>query len=489
LNQSDLENTLHHLNYRSNVTALAQWMGQKSLFAAYEIYEGFEDFLSLDTWPRFSAIQDDMARSRLSHAFIDHYIQKILMPHETEMRTWMRGAAAHVDGRKIYFHEIIPWCQKSSTYAQRQVLQKETGPLCKFLKPFALNYWNILLEILRNDFGFDDYVAYCGQKKGIDYHTYYGLMERFLKDTENLYFAAMARWSLKRFGRPLEALTRFDAINLLGLGEFDERRPGKGLRDLIRYFHRWDIDPENTPGLNLELGADAGKSAQAMSFILQVPEEVYVLMKPAGGWIDLETLWHELGHGFSAVFTSPDLSLVERDMATSFNLSETFAFLLQGMALSAPFLTRHVGLTRADAEELAYYRVLKDFSVFRRYAAKFMAEYEMFSGSDLNDGERYAELMTSSTGFYYQPESHLFDLVPEFYCLDYVLGWMGEAMMEQHLRSRYGTAWMFEADVGRLLKSWWAGGNSVDIFQFMADRGLGTLDAGALIERWETVLG
>ncbi|MBW2283640.1 MAG: hypothetical protein JRF65_03450, partial [Deltaproteobacteria bacterium] len=456
MNQSDLENTLHHLNYRANVTALAQWMGQKSPFAAYEIYEGFEEFLDLGTWARFSEIEDDMARTRLSHAFIDHYVQKILMPHETEMRTWMRGASAHVDGRKIYFHEIIPWCQKSSTYENRRVLQKETGPLCKFLKPFALNYWNILLEVLRKDFRFDGYVDYCKRKKGIDYHAYYGRMERLLKDTDDLYFASMEQWSRKRFGRTLGELTRFDAINLLGLGEFDKYLPPHSLQDLTRYFLQWGMDPENTPGLNLEIGSEAGKSAQAMSFILQVPEEVYVLMKPAGGCIDLETLWHELGHGFSAVYTSPDLSVVERDMATSFNLSETFAFLLQGVALSEPFLIRHVGLKPGEAEELAYYKVLKDFSVFRRYAAKFMAEYEMFSSGDLTSGERYAELMTGFTGFTYQPESHLFDLVPEFYCMDYVLGWMGEAKMERHLRTLYGPDWMFEGDVGPLLKAWWA---------------------------------
>jgi hypothetical protein len=63
------------------------------------------------------------------------------MPHETEMQAWSRGAAAHVEGEKIYFQEVIPWCQKSSTLLKRQQLQQETGPLCKLLKPFALNYW------------------------------------------------------------------------------------------------------------------------------------------------------------------------------------------------------------------------------------------------------------------------------------------------------------------------------------------------------------
>jgi oligoendopeptidase F len=68
--------------------------------------------------------------------------------------------------------------------------------------------------------------------------------------------------------------------------------------------------------------------------MVRIPEEVHILMRPEGGWIDMETLWHELGHGLSAVATDPSLPAVDRDLATTFNLSEAYAFLLQRMALS-----------------------------------------------------------------------------------------------------------------------------------------------------------
>ena len=62
----------------------------------------------------------------------------------------------------------------------------------------------------------------------------------------------------------------------------------------------------------------------------------------------------------------------------------------------------------------------------------------MFAGGDLSDGRPYADTMARVTGFYHQPESHLFDLVPELYCADYLLGWMGEAVLAGHLRRRLG---------------------------------------------------
>lgn len=295
----------------------------------------------------------------------------------------------------------------------------------------------------------------------------------------------MERWCRERFDRPLFDLTRFDAINLLSLRQFDNLFPGKTLDSLTPFFKNWSIDPVNTSGLTLELGREKGKSAQAICLMLQVPEEVYVLMRPEGGWGDLETLWHELGHGLSAVFTSPDLSMVMRDMGTSFALSESFAFLLQNLALSNPFLEEFMGLSPEDSKIISYHKTLKDLSLFRRYAAKFIAEYDMFMRGDLSSGEGYARIMSRYTGFYYQPESHLFDLVPELYCLDYVLGWMAEAVMENNLRERLGNHWMFKPETGRILKRWWGQGNRYGIAEFLAGNHLKEMSSDLMIKRWE----
>jgi len=481
----EFANILHHLNYRWSAEALALSKGDKAPFELYQIYEPYKDFISLETLAQIDRLKDDAVKIRLKHSFIDHYLRQRLLPHETEMQCWMRGAAAAVNGEKVYFKEIIPWCQKSSTYKKRQILHKETVPLCKFLMPFVLNYWNMLIEILQKDLGFDSYIQYCQDKKGIDYAYYYRYFKKVLRETDKIYFSAMKRWCRERYGLSMSALTRFDAINLLGFGEFDNSFPDIPMNNLMRFFHHWNIDLDKTPGLNLELGRESGKSAQAACFILQVPEEVYILMRPEGGWIDLETLWHELGHGLSAVFTSPDLTMVDRDMATNYSLSESFAFLLQNLTLSRPFLNEYLKLGPEMSNRLVYHKVLRDLSVFRRYAAKLLSEFEMFSKGDLSGGDRYSKLMTRYTGFYYQAETHLFDLVPEFYCLDYLLGWMGESMMEDYLRTNLGDRWMFKSETGNILKNWWAQGNRYDIFQFFNQNDLGHLNADRLLMRWE----
>jgi hypothetical protein len=483
--QIEIENILHHLNYRWNIEALAQWEGTRVPFKPDQIYEGYEIFLSHATLERIDKLKNKSAGTRLKFGLIDHFLQRSLLPHETEMRGWMQGAAAIVNEKKIYFRHIIPWCQKSSTYQSRQILQKETGPLCQFLKPFALNYWNILLNIIEEEFGFTGYHHYCQKKKGIDFLYFYHYFKNFLLKTDDLYFNAMERWSRERFGLPLKKLTRFDAINILSLVQFDDIFPENAMEKLIGFFSKWHIDLKKTPGLNLELERDENKSSQAICFILQIPEEVYILMQPEGGWVDMETLSHELGHGLSAVFTSPELSMIEREMATSYSLSESYAFLLRNMTLSRPFLEQYLGMNPGNVKELVHYKMLKDLSVFRRYAAKSVSEFEMFSKGDLSDGESYARIMARYTGFYHQPESHLFDLVPEFYSLDYLLGWMGESIMERYLSESLGTGWMLRNETGDILKKWWSQGNRFDIFEFFKINGLGSLTTDLLLKRWE----
>ncbi len=485
---TEVENTLYLLNYRWSLEALALFRGEKVPFEPYRIYDGYDAFISLDMLSHIDNLAHDTSKIRLRHALIDHYLQRALMPHETEMRAWMNRASAIVNGEKVCFSNIIPWCRRQSSLEKRRILQKETGPLCKFLRPFATNYWGILLDILRDEMGFKDYVSYCHQKKGIDYSYYYGVTKELLKKTNDLYFFAMERWVRQRFNLPLTELNRFDAINLLGLGQFDSFLAGRQLTELTSFFHYWGIDIYNTPGLNLDMGTEDKKSSQAMCFVLQAPEEVYVVIKPEGGWVDFEALWHELGHGLAAVFTSPGLTIVERDMSTSSCLSESFAFLLQNIILSVPFLEEYLNLSREDSKNLFYYKVLRDLSVFRRYAAKFLFEFEMFSSGEIENGESYSELMGHYTGFYYQPESHLFDLTTEFYSLDYILAWFAEAYMEEYLTDRFGSRWMFSPETGDVLRSWWKQGNRYNIFQFMSVSNLHPLDCEALVRRWTRTL-
>jgi len=81
LNLSEIKNTLYHLNYRWNLQALALWKGDKIPFKAYELYEGYDDFISLETLSQIDHFDATSETLRLRFALIDHYVQRTLLPH------------------------------------------------------------------------------------------------------------------------------------------------------------------------------------------------------------------------------------------------------------------------------------------------------------------------------------------------------------------------------------------------------------------------
>ena len=234
---------VRELNARWARRALSIWQGHRVNGEPESIYAEFDDLLTPAAIAGTASIQAPRSRQRIRHGLIDHYLQRQLMPHETEMQAWSSGAAAHVDGEKIYFREVIPWCQKSSTLAKRQKLQQETGPLCKLLKPFALNYWTIVLDSLTGELGFANYIDYCTRKKSIDYHRLYVQVKDLVAQTDGYYFDAMNAWSRRRFGLPVRELTRFDAIYLLSLAQWDALCPQRHPGATLSFFDRWGIDP------------------------------------------------------------------------------------------------------------------------------------------------------------------------------------------------------------------------------------------------------
>ena len=101
IHSDQLASAILTLNRRWANRALSVWLGHPMDGTPDQLYDGFETVLTPETIAATSVIADPSQRTRIRHGLIDHYLQRELMPHETEMQAWTRGAAAHVDGEKI----------------------------------------------------------------------------------------------------------------------------------------------------------------------------------------------------------------------------------------------------------------------------------------------------------------------------------------------------------------------------------------------------
>ena len=419
---------------------------------------------------------------RIYSQAVDHFVRSRVEPFQAVLNNWMGRAKAQVDDRKIPFTEIITWCQDTSDNQARRTLTKEARTLCAFLAPFSQASWKVFLDVLEHDLGHPEYIAYCEGKRGISL-TDSGFHARtFLGETRETYRNFIGPWLNTTTGLSLNKASRFDAIYLLGLRYLDHMFPrGITIEEILGFFRKWGMDLVENPAIHIHVEGKPGR--QSYCIPINIPKDVHVIVGPLRGWLDMESLFHELGHALSFIYTDQALAPEEKDFFQSGALSEAFAFLLQKMCMSREFLQEILGLSSENAQIVSRAHMLKWLTLTRRYAAKLVIEVENFQLRKLKKGQAlYSEVMRMETGFHYDPETYLFDLMPDFYSLDYFQAYIGAACLWDHLNKAVGERWVMNPETGSILRCWWHNGNRLDLTAFLQETLGRPLESGPFIK-------
>ena len=406
---------------------------------------------------------------RLYHEAVDHFLRTRIEPFQAILDSWMRGAKAQVNGEDVPFGEIITWCQDCDDNRARRILAKETLSLCRFLAPFSHASWKTLLHVLKEDLGYEEYIFYCEEKKEVSLADAREQALRFLGETRKKYKSQIRLLLHEVTGLSLEDASRFDAINLLGLRYLDHLFPRSlTVEKAMDFFNTWGVKLADHPALHIHIQGKSGR--QSYCIPVSIPSEIHVVTGPLQGWLDLEALYHELGHAMSFLFIDPVLPPEKRKFFHSGALSETYAFLMQKICLSRSFLQDVLGLSEKDARKVADVHKVKWLALARRYAAKLVIEVDNFQEDRLQKGENhYAQIMQRETGFHYDPETYLFDLMPDFYSCDYFQAFMGADSLWQYLSVNQGDNWPVHPATGDILRNWWKMGTHLDLTDFLQD--------------------
>ncbi|RUM90080.1 MAG: hypothetical protein DSZ23_02300 [Thermodesulfatator sp.] len=405
------------------------------------------------------------------HQAEDLLIRQRVEPVQSILDSWIKGAKAQINGHDVPFSQIISWCQDADSKDERRAIRREARSLCRFLAPFSHATWKALLDCVENELEYGNYLDFCHEKRGPGFGRYPRIAADFLKDSDEVYFSLMNRW-LSSAVEPLEMddADRFDAIYLLGLRYLDHTFPekmkgGLGTDKVLDFFNTFV--PE---GRSIRIHSDGGKGRQAYCIPVEIPGEIHVIVGPLQGWQDLEAIFHELGHAVFFVNNSPDLSASEKDYFQSAALSEAFAFLFQALCMSTHFLVDFLGIKPEVAQILEALHRIKFLTLSRRYAAKVCIEHENFRKNRVAHGQDlYARLMKRYTGFHYDPETYLFDLMPDFYSMDYFEAFMGSVTIRNFLEHSFGPRW-YEGEGASMMMAWWRSGNRYCLADFLKRR-------------------
>ncbi len=370
------------------------------------------------------------------------------------LRFYMERGRMIVGPKKIPALEVVPWLQAQADFDKREEIRKEMIIFLKaIVNPILLGMVDLSTKAVKEQFGFENYATFCESKKQISFEREAEIFEDYLSVTEDEYFQRIRPWVEEKIGRPFENLSRYHALHLLRISRFDELFPVSRLDELAaQTFSRLGLDLSSRSDVMLDLSDGPVKNPDGICIGVEIPGEVYVLIKPVGGLIDVEGLLHEMGHAFFLSHFDPELPIEYRRLYRSPALDETFAFLFMNLIGNTAWLMGPGALTDDQAKSLADLYHTKRLCLIRRYIGKFLAQRELYENGNIKNSEPYCRHLNRATGFTYEPEAYLIDMESDFYSLDYLNAWAGANTLGSFLETRFGENWFQAPDAGAFLR-------------------------------------
>jgi len=465
MGQLTLDKIMHEINAVQVELArksLDSRLGRVSVLNTADILESHPIPLRPKTWEflrknlKKADTSDGLERvHRLFHACTDLVIEEEVSSLADMLNFYLERGRMHVSGEKVPALEVVPWLQAQSDFDKREAMLSECVIFHKgIINPMLLGMLELTIRTVTDKFGYPNFSAFCEAKKGADFDNSARVFENYLEETSDTYNKGMTLWVEDVIGRPFEGLGRFHALYLLRIKDFDRYFPVESLREKISWtFQGMGFDLMARSDVSINMDSYAAKNPDAVCIGVEIPGEVYVLTKPVGGLIDMETLLHEVGHAFYLSHFDRDLPLEYRRLYRSTALDEAFAFLFMELVENPLWAQSVGGLDSGEAVRLSEMSRLRRLCLVRRYIGKFLAELELHRTGEIKNSEPYCRRLHEATGFVYEPEGYLVDMEPDFYSFDYLSAWTGASAMRQFLESRFGVEWFQSMEAGDFLKS------------------------------------
>jgi len=402
-----------------------------------------------------------------------------------ELATAQAQATVTVDAETMPYHSVSVAVQNEPDRERRRALERarlaETARLDPVREKLLRRHHAGIREL-----GFESYTSFYGDFKGIDLRRLGETMTGFLERTRDLYLEHLEPWFEEVIGVPFAQAERHDAAILFRMRErdacFRAERMVPALRETLL---RLGVALDDQPNVHLDTEERPKKNPRAFCVAVQAPGEVYLVMRPTGGYQDWRALFHEAGHTEHYAHVDATRPFEERLLGDN-SVTEAYAFSLEHLLLDAAWLGEHA---EAGGEELAtlLHRVhVYYLYMLRRYATKLLYELELHAA--VPDGlaampARYAALLTEHLGFSYPTETWLDDVDPGFYSSQYLRAWMLEAQLHEHWRAARGDRWWASAQTGAEMRGLWSLGQALPADLVAAELGMQGLDVASLERR------
>jgi hypothetical protein len=456
--------------------------GHKPDLAVEAIYERHERLFGSDAVERIgeerrAAAGEDETRLRYLHQFaLDGHLGALTRELEAQTAELEASLEIEVGGETISYR-MAPVIQANEPDADRraEIEAARNAVLTERLNPLHLEGLESAHSAC-SELGWPSYLDAYSDVRELDLRALSVELEQFAQATEADYARTVDPELERTVGMTLAGLRRSDLARFFRADHLDELFPADRMVPALRQTLAGlgiDLDAQSNVTLDTEMRPT--KSPRAFCSTPRVPQEVYLVMPPIGGRQDYAALFHEAGHAEHYGCTDAELAFEFRHLGDN-AVTESFAFLLEGLTASPEWLERMLGADGAEAA-IEHARAAK-LVMLRRYSAKIAYEVELHGpGVDLMAmPERYSALLGDRIGVPWPRETWLSDVDPSFYVACYLRAWALEVDWRGALVGRFGDAWFENREAGEWLRGLWAQGQRREAEGLLADATGGSLD-------------
>jgi hypothetical protein len=372
-------------------------------------------------------------------------VSRTLAPLDEREIAWEGSAMVNVpDGRRIPYQRVAIEIANTTDRADRLVLEASRAKLVAAeLAPLRQERFQRERDLTEGLDIAPGYNATFGALSGIDLPGLVDQCQSFLRDTREMWEDVFRARVRQQLGIDPRDATRSDALALMRAPEFDPWFPSADMeREIRRQTAEMGVDAHAGGRVVFDTGEREGKRSRAFCAPVRVPDEVYLVLRPHGGQADYRTFLHELGHALHFGHTRADLPFEFRWLGDN-SITEAYAMLFDHLMHDAGWLLRYTGLGRSRLPEFLRAVGFEELHFLRRYAAKLIYEYQLYSGEvpwgSLSD--LYVATLSDATLFTYDPADAFVDVDPRFYAARYLRAWQLQALLARTLVERFDEDW------------------------------------------------
>jgi hypothetical protein len=442
--------------------------GHKRDLALDEIYERHDGLFRREAVERVgearrgATAREESRLRHLHHFALDGHLGALTRHLDVKLADLEASLEVEALGEKTPYR-MTPVIQANEPDSNRRA-ELEAGRnamLTERLNPLHLEGLETV-HVACSELGWPSYLDAYEDVRALDLRALARELDRFADATAADYAGAVGLDLERTTGLHLGEARRSDLARFFRAAHLDGLFPGEPMVPALREtLGGLGIDLRRQTNVVLDTESRPTKSPRAFCSTPRVPQEVYLVMPPIGGREDYAALFHEAGHAEHYGCTDAGLDFESRHLGDN-SVTESFAFLLEGLTASPEWIDRRLGAEGSD-EAVDHARAAR-LLMLRRYSAKIAYEVELHGpGADLDAmPERYAELLSERVGVPWPTETWLSDVDPGFYVGCYLRAWALEVAWRAELRDRHGSAWFESQEAGDWLRELWANGQRLD---------------------------